>query len=329
MATTISDDLLQCLAPVREVGAHKGSAGGVLIIAGSPQYPGAAVLAARSAGRNGAGIVYLATPRSVISTVASAIPEVAFVPLPETTSGPEALSAMERIEEKQGRIDAVVLGPGLGDDDSTDRLLRALFGFGHTGSSHTTGFGFGAEQVSAAEPVSLFSIFDGNVVVDADALNWLARQQKWWENVPAYRLVLTPHPGEASRLAELPIDEITADPTAIATQLADRWSQTVVIKSGNTAVSNGTETRVADLAPTSLATAGSGDCFAGATGAFLAQGKQPVDAATLAIGIGTRAAAKLEKTWGAAGVIATDIPNAMAKAMAKIHSTRNEAGEMK
>jgi NAD(P)H-hydrate repair Nnr-like enzyme with NAD(P)H-hydrate dehydratase domain len=162
---------------------------------------------------------------------------------------------------------------------------------------------------------SIFDKTDVSIVVDADGLNWLSKQDDWWTMVPEHRLVLTPHPTEANRLSGMEVDDIVADPAGTAAELASKWKQTVVIKTGYTAVSNGTNTVVADLAPTSLATAGTGDCFAGAIGAYLSQGCSPLDAATLAIGVGSRAATALEETWGAAGVLAADLPDAMARAV--------------
>lgn len=327
MATTISDGLLRKLAPVRETGAHKGGVGGVMILAGAPHYPGAAWLAARSAGRSGAGIVYLAAPRSVISIMASAMPEVAFVPLPESESISGARRAIERIDEKQDRVTAYVVGPGLGDDESTDHLLSALFGFGGAVKKSSHGFGFGAEAAAETDKVdSIFSKTEAMIVVDADGLNWLAKQPEWWTQVPHHRLVLTPHPKEAHRLSDIPVDDIVTDPAGIAEKLAKRWNQTVVIKAGYTAASDGKKTIVSDLAPTSLATAGSGDTLAGSLGSYLSQGSSAIDAATLAIGVGCRAAVRLERTFGAAGVLATDLPDMMAIALNELISA-DESGE--
>lgn len=319
MAKTISADLLRNLAPVRETGAHKGDVGGVMILAGAPHYPGAAWLTARSAGRNGAGIVYLAAPRSVISIMASAMPEVAFVPLPETESNAGSRRAIELMDEKLNRVNAYVIGPGLGDDESTDTLLSTLFGFGGAARRSIAGFGFGAGTSPLIEEAdSIFAKSKNSIVLDADGLNWLAKQPDWWSQVPEQRLVLTPHPMEANRLSGIPVEKIVADPSGTAESLAEQWKQTVVIKAGFTAASDGKKTVVSDLAPTSLATAGSGDCFAGAIGAFLAQGSSPLDAATLAIGIGSRAARNLETRFGVAGVLASDIPDMMAITLNKL-----------
>ncbi len=315
MATTISDALLRELAPVRETGAHKGGVGGVMILAGAPHYPGAAWLSARAAGRSGAGIVYLAAPHSVVSMMANAMPEVAFVPLPESESASSARRAIERMDEKQERVTAWVIGPGLGDDESTDHLLSALFGFGGSGNQSLSGFGFGAEPTAGSDPESIFSRIEAPIVVDADGINWLAKQPEWWTRVPAHRLVLTPHPKEASRLSDIPVEEIVTEPAGTAEKLARQWNQTVVVKAGYTSASDGETTVVSDLAPTSLATAGTGDTFAGALGSYLSQGVSPIDACTLAIGVGSRAAQHLEKTYGAAGVLASDLPDMMARAL--------------
>lgn len=208
-----------------------------------------------------------------------------------------------------------MVGPGLGDDESTDNLLSALFGFGGAANKSISGFGFGADAAETIEGESVFTKTDVSIVVDADGLNWLAQQPEWWTRVPEHRLVLTPHPKEANRLSDVPVDDIVADPAGTAEKLAKRWKQTVVIKAGFTAVSDGTTTIVSDLAPTSLATAGSGDTLAGALGAYLSQGCSPMDAATLAIGVGSRAATRLERTYGAAGVLASDLPDMMAIAL--------------
>ncbi|MCA9834671.1 MAG: NAD(P)H-hydrate dehydratase [Thermomicrobiales bacterium] len=319
---TISDDLLRSLLPVREVGAHKWGVGGVLIVAGSPIYPGAAWIASRSAGRNGAGIVYLATPRSVIGIMAAAMPEVAYVPLPDSDAPGAANRAVARMHDALAKVKALVIGPGLGDDDSTDYLLSAMFGLGDRAHRSLQGFGFGAESMETQHVDSIFDNFDGQIVLDADGLNWLAKQENWWERIPPYRLVLTPHPGEAARLTGEDTQVFVADPTAAAERLARQWQQTVVIKSGFTAVSDGETTIVADQAPTSLATAGSGDCFAGAIGAYLAQGCSPLDAATLAIGLGSRAAVALEAIWGIGGVLASDLPDMMAQTTRQLITQR-------
>jgi NAD(P)H-hydrate repair Nnr-like enzyme with NAD(P)H-hydrate dehydratase domain len=114
--------------PRREFGAHKWSVGGLIIVAGGPGYIGAAALSAMAAGRTGAGIVHVAIPRGAMGAVASLVPEAAFIPLTEGDLDSSARRAREAISEKLERSAAIVVGPGMGDDDYVDALLGAIFG---------------------------------------------------------------------------------------------------------------------------------------------------------------------------------------------------------
>jgi NAD(P)H-hydrate repair Nnr-like enzyme with NAD(P)H-hydrate dehydratase domain len=119
-----------------------------------------------------------------------------------------------------------------------------------------------------------------------------------------------------SRLLDVPAEEITADPLGTVRTAASRWRQTVVLKYGYTAASDSERSVVAADAPLSLATAGSGDVLAGTIGACLAQGVPPLDAATLAIHVGGRAARRIERRTGTLGLVASDLPLAIAEELA-------------
>lgn len=304
------------VVPHREVGAHKWGIGGVLVVAGSPSYTGAAWLTCRSAGRAGAGIVRLATGNVVINRLAGTLVEVGFVTLPETESSSSARRAVERLEPSLEKVRAVVVGPGLDDDETTHHLLSAIFAFGDKGAAKPARMGFGAavagDDAGDDTESPLFTNEQIRVVVDADGLNWLARQDAWWERIPSDRLVLTPHIGEMSRLTGLEPGKILENQQAVANEYAKKWGQTVVIKAGYSVASDGKETIVADDAPASLATAGTGDVLAGMIGAFLAQGLSPLDAAGLAFYLGAQAARTSEAIFGELGVIATDLPDVVA-----------------
>lgn len=316
----IDESYARDLPPVRGVEAHKWDVGGVIVVAGSPAYPGAALLTSRAAGRSGAGIVQLAAGRGVIAMIAAGIPEVAYIPMPETESSSGARKASESIRAHLGRATAIVIGPGLGADEASDNLLSSLFGFGGGSESVRGRMGFGGEELTTrtrdVTTATIFSDNNVNVVLDADGLNWLARQDQWWEKVPAQRLVLTPHPGEMARLLDRPVEEITADPLGVAAEAATRWSQTILLKGGNAVVTNGETTLVADLAAASLATAGSGDVLAGVVGGLLAQTRSLLDSAALAIYVGPRAALRVEDRFGVLGVVASDLPDAIANELA-------------
>lgn len=321
---SISLEWMRAHVPPRPADLHKWSIGGVLVIAGSPAYPGAAILASRSAGRNGAGIVILAGTRSLIATTTAAMPDVAHVVIPETESASSARIAMERLGDMLGRVHAVVVGPGLGDDDATAHLMAALFGFAgqEDWSRWTIGFGGESRPGSAPAAKGVFDQCDHQIVVDADALNWLANQDQWWERVPAHRLVLTPHVGEMARLTGKDTSEILADPAGIAQEFTQRWSQTVVVKCDHSVVSDGARVIGGDAVSPALAKAGSGDTLAGAIGAWLAQGAEPAIAAGLALGIGNHAAQALTQDWGERGVVSSDLADAMAKSAYQVFEAK-------
>lgn len=316
--------------PSRDHFAHKWGVGSALVIAGSPTYPGAAMLASRAAGRAGAGIVLLATSRGVVSIVAAGIPEVAFVPLPETESSSGARKAVQSIVEHAERGKSVVIGPGLGDDAASANLLGHLFGFSRGGSANAGNIGFGAQATSAgvsndadssADASPLLDLDEVTIVVDADALNWLATQETWWERMPAGRLVLTPHPGELAKLTDADVPGIRANPMAAAEAAARTWNQTIVLKGGRATVTDGKRTVVADHDSPALATAGSGDVLAGTIGGYIAQGMSGFDAGVLAAYLGPRAGALVARRFGDAGVIATDLADAYAEELHRLRES--------
>jgi NAD(P)H-hydrate epimerase len=118
-------------------------------------------------------------------------------------------------------------------------------------------------------------------------------------------------------------DEILTDPRSAAKSAATQWNQVVVLKGGHTVATDGEQTLVAEDAPLSLATAGSGDVFAGMIGGFLAQGVAPLDAAGLAIYLGSRAARRMEQAYGVLGVVASDLPAAAAAEIAELERKRD------
>jgi ADP-dependent NAD(P)H-hydrate dehydratase / NAD(P)H-hydrate epimerase len=306
----ISESWAASVVPTREAGAHKWGVGGVVVVAGSPAFAGAAALCCAGAGRSGAGIVSAALPRSIAPVVVGLVPEVTVVILPEGESNSVALRAAEAIGERLGRSAAMVIGPGLGNDAATAALLGTLFGFTRTRGS--IGFGTTPPGSETAVLVGAVATAGKPVVVDADALTWLAEQDHWWERVPAGILVLTPHPGEMARLVDVGVGEIVANPERIAREAATRWGQTVVLKGGRTVVAGADGAISTADAPPSLATAGSGDVLCGSIGGLLAQGLSGPDAAALAVFVGSRAAQRVSEQYGTLGVVAGDLPQAIA-----------------
>jgi len=281
--------------PARPARAHKGSFGRLLVIAGSLEYAGAAVLAGLGAARAGAGLVCVASPESLVARLMGVVPELVALPLAEEAPGLIAPAGWRRLAVESNGYDAVVIGPGLGHLAATLRRTRSLIG-------------------ELRRPT----------VVDADGLNALATGGSWWRKLNA-PLVLTPHPGEFARLtgaAEPPPDEDDAR-AAAASEAAARFGQVVVLKGAHTIVAgpNG-DLRSSAVATPALATAGSGDVLAGAVGAFLASGLDPLDAATCAVAVHGAAGLIAEQRIGRAGVIARDIANLLPEAMEQLRGGR-------
>ncbi len=321
--------LVAPLVPRRTFGAHKWGVGGVVIVAGAPSFIGAAVLCAQGAGRAGAGVTNLAVPRGLVPAIVPAVPEAAYVLLSETESTAGARRAAEMIVDKLAKSAALVIGPGLGEDESAAGLLGALFGIGS--ASRPIGFGGsdgGGAGSAGTKPAGVAPVIAAGkpIVLDADGLNWLAKQDDWNSLLPRGTAVLTPHVGEMTRLLGIEADEVTRDPVETVREAARRCGQVVVLKYGYTAVSDGERTLVAEDAPGSLATAGAGDVFAGAIGGLLAQGLDPLDAAAVAIYTGGRAARRVEQRFGTLGLVAGDLPLGFAEELALLEQEGGSRG---
>lgn len=319
----IDEAMALAALPRRTFGAHKWGVGGLVIVAGAPNFLGAAVLCAQAAGRVGAGIVNVALPLRLASSLALTVPEAATIPLPEGESGSVGRSAIGLIAPKLEQSVALLIGPGLGQDETSDALLSALFGF--AGTRGTIGFGVGRQDDPAASG-GLIGQVERPLVIDADGLNWLAKQDRWWERLPRQRAILTPHVGEMGRLLGVEPAEIIADPVETTRQAALLWGQVVTLKYGYSVVSDGERCLVAPDAPLSLATAGTGDVLAGTIAGFLAQGVEPMAAAALALFVGGRAARRVERRTGVLGLVAGDLPLALAEELAVLEAGAGVSG---
>ena len=274
--------------PERPERAHKGTFGKLLIVAGSMEYSGAALLAGLGAIRSGVGLACLATPEAVGTRLMGLVPELISMLLVEEAPGLTSPGGWRRLAAEAPAYDALVVGPGIGRQPATLRRAR----------------GFISELRHPA-------------VIDADALTALAEVLRWWESVRA-PLVLTPHPGEFARLMRM--SEGLADDddhrAEAAGEAAARWGQVVVLKGAHTVIASpGGDLLRSEIATPALATAGSGDVLAGAIGAFLAGGLEPMDAAGCGVAVHAAAGLLAEERIGQAGVIARDIANLLPTAI--------------
>jgi NAD(P)H-hydrate epimerase len=277
--------------PPRPDRAHKGTFGRLLVVAGSIDYPGAALLTALGAARAGAGVVRVAAADSVAARLAGSVPELTWMALDEEAPGLIAPGGWRRITTEASAYDAIVIGPGLGSQPATQRRARQLLG-------------------SLSIPT----------VVDADGLNALAGTARWWQPIRA-PLVLTPHPGEFARLTgePAPASDDDAARASAAREAAGRWKAVVVLKGAHSVVADpGGEVLASAIETPALATAGSGDLLAGAIGAFLAGGAAPLDAAGCGVAVHGAAGLLAADRIGTAGVIARDIAALLPEAISQL-----------
>lgn len=273
--------------------AGKEARGRVLVIGGSARYPGALLLACRAALRSGAGVVTAATSHTLAERLAGLDPNVTFVHLAEAAPGTVAVAAAAQVSATlREKFRAVLIGPGLAHATGTDDFVTAVV------------------RNARALPT----------VVDADGLNALARTADWTASLPP-KAVLTPHDGEAARLAGRVVPTGSAR-IAFAERAARDWGAVVVLKGALTVVTDGRKTYVHDAPNAVLGVGGSGDVLAGAIAAFLARGLAPVAAAAAAVWAHGRAGALLAAETGESGALATELADALPRALREITEAR-------
>jgi len=273
----------------RAVDAHKGDFGKVCIIAGSIGMSGAAALAGRSALRAGAGLVRVATPKSVLPIVASIEPSFTTIPLPEDSLGRISAKAVNIILEAVAQNDAVAFGPGVGTSGALRFVLETLL-----------------EQEGL------------KLVVDADGLNNLAGIKDWPGKLKA-KMIVTPHPGEMKRLwSGLFREPLPGQRQQQAVQLAQNTGTVVALKGAGTVVTDGEKVYINKTGNPGMATAGSGDVLTGIVTALLGQGLGDFDAAVLGVYIHGLAGDIAAEKLGQVGMMTTDIIDSLPEAFKKM-----------
>ncbi|MBN1960771.1 MAG: NAD(P)H-hydrate dehydratase [Deltaproteobacteria bacterium] len=267
---TASD--LPTLMPKRKPEAHKGIFGTVVIMAGSPETPGAALLAVQGALRSGVGLVRWATDNATLAS-ARELPADTMLLIREDEETSEHW--VTRIIDT---ADAIVIGPGLSQAKSRLEDLRALL-------------------ACAQVPI----------IIDADALNLLAIDNTAW-SLPRTPMVITPHPKELSRLSGQSVDEIQSDRFASALGFAIAHNCIVVLKGAGTTIADTDGTvSLAAVGNAGLATGGTGDVLSGLIGGLLAQGIEPSIAAQIGVLAHGAAGEQLSQRVGQAGLVASDL----------------------
>jgi len=256
--------------------AHKGQRGTVLVVGGGP-YHGAPTLCSLSAHRAGVDLVFVAVPGAVANVVRGFSLDLIVHPIGDRRTGHFAPEHIGAVLEHGGRADAVVLGPGIGQEPGAlDFAVRAYEAY-----------------ASAGKPV----------VVDADALRALGAQGAIPKNP---RAVLTPHSGEFASLAGAPLPPPGEERGRAVSALASKLGCTILAKGAVDVISDGRRMKLNDSGNSAMATGGTGDILAGVTGAFLAKGMDPFDAArAAAFAVGAAGDAALAKVGHS--LLATDV----------------------
>jgi NAD(P)H-hydrate epimerase len=304
------------ILPDREVTAHKGTFGTALIVAGSVNYTGAALLTGEAAYRIGAGLVTMAVPSPIHGILAGHLAEATWILLPHEL-GVISAGAAEVLKKNMERATALLIGPGLGMEDTTKDFIHSMFTEKPARENASTRIGFlpsGDKQRQETKNVL------PPVVVDADGLKLLAGIDNWHKMLPP-SAILTPHPGEMSVLTGLSIEEIQKDRQAIANKFANDWGHVVVLKGAFTVIASpdGRMT-IIPVASSALARAGTGDVLAGLIVGLRAQGVEAFEAAVAGAWIhaqaGLYAASKLGTTIS---VLARDVLNSVSSVLADLN----------
>ena len=282
------DDIEKRL-PYRPNDAHKGTMGTLCAITGSYGFSGAAALSAEAALRSGVGLMYQVLPDCIYPIFASCIRESVCVPVKGNSEGTVCEGDIPQILPYIGKATAVLIGCGMGNNESTAAVLKAAL-------------------ENAVCPV----------IIDADGINALARHIHLLDNIKA-DIILTPHVKEFSRLSGLSVEEILENPAEKAAGFAKAHPGiTLVLKGHITYIAKDDELFENIAGNSGMAKGGSGDVLAGIIASLAAQGASPADAAAAGVHIhalsGDIAAAKLSRTAMLPGDIIKALPEVFIKA---------------
>ena len=268
------------LLPDRDPWGHKGSFGKVLLLCGSRGYTGAAYLSAMGALRSGAGLVFLGVPESIYAIEAIKLNEPVVFPLPDR-EGKLSEEAIPEILERLPRLDAVLIGCGLGQSEGTLSVVKAVL-------------------ENAECPV----------VVDADGINVLSAHKDILRG-RAYPTVLTPHDGEFARLGSV----VGEDRMAAAGRLAKDLGCIVLLKGHRTCITDGSTCYRNTTGNPGMAVGGSGDVLSGMIVSLLGQGIAPLEAAACGAWLHGAAGDLLAEELGQYGLLPSDMLKVLPRLM--------------
>lgn len=280
MIRRLNHELVLSLLPDRNPWGHKGNFGKLLLLCGSRGYTGAAFFAAMGALRAGAGLVFLGVPESIYGIEAVKLNEPVIFPLPDA-GGRLSADAVPEILTRFPQMDAVLVGPGLGQSEGTLAVVRAVL-----------------EKAECP------------VVVDADGINVLSAHRDLLRGRKS-PTILTPHDGEFARLGGV----IGEDRMSAAAALAEELGCVVLLKGHETCITDGTDGYLNPTGNPGMAVGGSGDVLAGVITALLGAGLPPLEAAACGAWLHGAAGDRCAAELGQYGMLPTDMLSALPRLM--------------
>ena len=260
--------------------AHKGDYGHVFVVAGSIGLTGAAYLSSMAALLSGSGLVTLGIPKNINPIMEEKLTEVMTRPFPETSEQTLSIKALSEIKKFTKNVDVVAIGPGLSRNKSTQQLVRKML-----------------------------AMIDKDIVLDADGINAFEGKANLLKR-HKQNLVITPHPGEMSRLIGESTRAIQKRRIDIAKRASRNYNCVTVLKGARTVVANPKgEIYINETGNPGMATGGVGDILTGMIASFIGQGLEPYGASKVAVYIHGRAGDLAMREKGEISLIATDLLN--------------------
>ncbi len=274
----------------RHSDTHKGTYGHLLLLAGSPGKTGAATLAALGALRVGTGLVTVGVPKSLNPIIEEKLTEAMTEPIPETESGTLGKGSIETtLKIMSSKKTALAIGPGISTTKDTAGFLYEVLR-------------------SSSIPI----------VIDADGITLIAQNLKILKEIKV-PVVLTPHPGEMSRLIGKTGEEVQKNRIGIARNFSSMYNVYTVLKGARTVISSPDgRIFINTTGNPGMASGGMGDVLTGVIGGFLAQGYNPTDACTLGVFAHGLAGDFVAHKKGEAGIIAGDVANSLPETLKEI-----------
>lgn len=292
----LADEMVSSYLKPRAGDAHKGSTGHLFIVAGSPGKTGAAAMTAMAAMRAGAGLVTIGVPKSLNTAIEPMILEAMTCPLPENTEGFLSESSFDAIMHNLAGKKCLAIGPGLGTDSSTKKLV-----------------------IKILRSLSL------PVILDADGLNLLAGETRLLKKLKV-SVILTPHPGEMSRLTGKKISQIQEDRISCAREFAQEFNVHLVLKGAGTVIAHPDgRVFINRTGNSGMASGGMGDILTGVIAGFVAQGYPAEEAVRAGVFLHGAAGDDVAKKMGPFGFLASDVLKSI-PAQIGIHLEKVSAG---